>query len=96
MSNKPHLRPGHPIHGNQRRFLRSAKARRRVQIQMNTIFNQMRKQQIAVKGLDKFIEVVDTPQPSEATKAWAESNDVILSPGDVLTINELEAANGSS
>ena len=49
MSNKPHLRPGHPVHGNQRRFVRSAKRRRTLAIQWNTLANHMRKQVNEIK-----------------------------------------------
>lgn len=44
MSNYPANRPGHPIHGFNRRFPRSAKARRQGQILFNTFRNQMQKQ----------------------------------------------------
>ena len=54
MSNYPHLRPGHPVHGNQRRWIRSAKKREQMRQEMNRLFNQIRKQQPTVKGLDKF------------------------------------------
>lgn len=55
MSNKPANRPGHPVHGFQRRYLRSAKARmlreRAVYAAMNKFSKQIAS---SVKGLDKF------------------------------------------
>lgn len=43
MSNKPANRPGHPVHGFNRRFLRSARKRRTLEIQINTLRNQFRR-----------------------------------------------------
>lgn len=49
MSNKPANRPGHPRHGFNRRFPRSAKRRRQMEIQWNTLMNMARKQQNKIR-----------------------------------------------